>query len=87
MQKNKYDVIIIGAGPAGAAAAQQTVAAGLRTLIVEKKKLPRRKACQGLLVPEAQKFIADNFGPIPAECLSQPNIVNGIEFHFISGRT
>jgi len=33
---NKYDVIIIGAGPAGLLAALETVKAGLKTLLIEK---------------------------------------------------
>lgn len=44
---NLYDVVVIGAGPAGACAAYEAAARGLRTLILEKKALPRYKTCGG----------------------------------------
>ncbi|MBN1134743.1 MAG: geranylgeranyl reductase family protein [Methanosarcinaceae archaeon] len=42
-----YDVIIVGTGPAGSTAARYVAAAGLDTLILEKKTLPRIKPCGG----------------------------------------
>ncbi len=44
---NQYDVIVCGAGPAGACAAFETASRGLRTLIIEKRTLPRYKTCGG----------------------------------------
>ncbi len=44
-----YDVIIVGAGPAGSFAAYNCAKAGLSTLILEKEKLPRDKPCGGLV--------------------------------------
>lgn len=40
-----YDVIVVGAGPAGAVAARGIAAAGARTLLVDKAKFPRWKVC------------------------------------------
>jgi len=42
-----YDVIIAGAGPAGASAAYFLGRAGRKILVLEKEKLPRYKACGG----------------------------------------
>jgi geranylgeranyl reductase family protein len=42
-----YDVIIVGTGPAGSTAARYAAAAGLDTLVLEKKTLPRVKPCGG----------------------------------------
>ncbi|MBP2030815.1 flavin-dependent dehydrogenase [Methanohalophilus levihalophilus] len=42
-----YDVIVVGAGPAGATAARKTAKAGLKTLLLEKSRLPRVKVCGG----------------------------------------
>ncbi len=42
-----YDVIIVGAGPAGATAAYFLGRAGKRVLLLDKEKLPRYKACGG----------------------------------------
>lgn len=42
-----YDVIVVGAGPAGAAAAYFLGEAGRRVLVLERSPLPRYKACGG----------------------------------------
>lgn len=42
-----YDVIVVGAGPAGATAARHCAAHGLRTLLIEKERTPRDKPCAG----------------------------------------
>ncbi len=50
-----YDAIVVGAGPAGAAAAYYLAKAGLKVLLLEKHKLPRFKPCGGGI---SQKFLA-----------------------------
>ena len=42
-----YDLIVVGAGPAGASAARTAAQHGLNTLILEKERLPRSKLCGG----------------------------------------
>jgi menaquinone-9 beta-reductase len=42
---NAHDVLVIGAGPAGASAAQRLAHCGLSVLLVEKSAFPRRKVC------------------------------------------
>ncbi len=44
-----WDVVVIGAGPAGALAAHQLAADGARTLVVDAKRFPRAKVCGGCL--------------------------------------
>jgi flavin-dependent dehydrogenase len=44
-----WDAVVIGAGPAGALAAQQLAGRGLRTLVVDAKRFPRSKVCGGCL--------------------------------------
>ena len=41
--RHDYDVVIVGAGPAGAGAARALTGSGLNTLIVERDRLPRYK--------------------------------------------
>ncbi|GEM_PF-28908 len=43
------DVLILGAGPAGAEAAYRLSEAGLRVVVLEKKSLAREKACGGAI--------------------------------------
>jgi flavin-dependent dehydrogenase len=42
-----YDVIVVGAGISGAAAAYYLGEAGYRVLILERERLPRYKPCGG----------------------------------------
>jgi geranylgeranyl reductase family protein len=42
-----YDVIVIGAGPAGSAAAVTAAGGGARTLLIDKARFPRYKTCGG----------------------------------------
>ncbi len=48
-----YDVIIIGAGPAGTTAATLLARAGLRALLLEKSQFPREKLCGEFITPES----------------------------------
>jgi geranylgeranyl reductase family protein len=43
----KYDVIVVGAGPAGSTAARCCAKSNLSTLLLEKEKFPRYKPCAG----------------------------------------
>jgi geranylgeranyl reductase family protein len=46
-KKDQFDVVVVGAGPAGSTAARHCALGGLRTLLLEKEILPRYKPCAG----------------------------------------
>ena len=48
---------MIGAGPAGAACAYHAGAAGLSTLLVDRKRFPRAKVCGDGLTPRALRAL------------------------------
>jgi len=50
---NRVDVAIIGAGPAGSAAAIELARAGRQVLLIERKQFPRDKVCGGCLSGQA----------------------------------
>jgi menaquinone-9 beta-reductase len=81
---NRVDVLIVGAGLAGAACAKRLVDTGLETVIIEKKRLPRHKICSGILSPRGHRFLLENFGPLPREILHDPTSCRGVRFHFPS---
>jgi len=56
-----HDVIVIGAGPAGAAAASRMARKGLLTLLIEKERLPRYMACGGGLTQAVTRYIDFNY--------------------------
>ncbi len=73
------DVIVVGAGPAGSAAAKRCAEAGLDTLLLEMRTLPREKVCSGLIVSKvAQRLVRDIFGDIPLDVLADPYFYDGI---------
>ena len=53
----KYDVIVVGCGPAGSSAARRCALKGLKTLIIEKEKLPRYKPCGGGITTNTQSML------------------------------
>ncbi len=54
-----HDVLVIGAGPAGAAAGYWLARHGLDVVMVDKKTFPREKTCGDGLTPRAVKQIED----------------------------
>ncbi len=55
----RFDVLVVGAGPAGAAAAFWLAKAGHSVLAVEKKTFPREKTCGDGLTPRAVRQLLD----------------------------
>jgi geranylgeranyl reductase family protein len=56
---DRYDVLVIGGGPSGAAAAYWLAQRGRRVLVVEKKRFPRDKTCGDGLTPRAVRELHD----------------------------
>jgi flavin-dependent dehydrogenase len=56
--------------------------ASLRTLLVERGRLPRYKPCSGLVALDAERFVTEHFGAIPDACRSRSGDYTGIALHF-----
>jgi len=76
----RFDVVVVGAGPAGAAAAVTAARAGLRVALADRHRFPRDKLCGGLVTGRARGHYAAIFGhpmPFTAEACSTT-----VDFHF-----
>jgi flavin-dependent dehydrogenase len=75
MRAPEWDVIVIGAGPAGALAAHQLARRQLRVLLVEKRTFPRWKICGSCLNGVALRaletaglgYLTEALGAVPLE--------------------
>ena len=76
-----YDVIVVGAGPAGSTAAYNCTKQGLKTLLLEKYKLPREKPCGGAVMYRALRTIGEK---IPRDLVERQ--IYGIRFLLPDGR-
>ena len=58
------DVIIVGAGPAGATLAAELSREGVDVLILEKERLPRHKTCAGGVTVKAARLLGLDLAPV-----------------------
>ncbi|WP_338018187.1 geranylgeranyl reductase family protein [Streptomyces taklimakanensis] len=56
-----WDVVVVGAGPAGASAAYAAAVTGRRVLLVEKAELPRYKTCGGGIIGPSRDALPPGF--------------------------
>jgi len=62
-----WDVVVVGAGPAGCAAAYDLATAGLSVLLLDKNYFPRPKACAGGLTVKAVQALRYSIAPVVKE--------------------
>lgn len=76
-----YDVIIVGAGPAGSTAAKILAEKGFGVLLIEKFKIPRYKSCSGILIKKTLTLIDRYFGEsVPESVMCEPAENKGMIF-------
>jgi menaquinone-9 beta-reductase len=54
----RYDLVVVGAGPGGSATAHTASKAGLRTLLLDRQEFPRDKVCGDGLMPHAASEVS-----------------------------
>ncbi|MFW9964084.1 MAG: NAD(P)/FAD-dependent oxidoreductase [Candidatus Sifarchaeia archaeon] len=76
-----YDVIVVGAGPAGSIAAHDCAKQGFKTLLLEKYRLPREKPCGGAVMYRGLRLID---GKLPQNLVERR--IFGLRFLLPDGR-
>jgi flavin-dependent dehydrogenase len=80
-----YDVIVVGAGPAGSATATFLARAGFKVAMLERAAFPRPKPCAEYLSPEASRIL-DTLGVSEALESESPAHLHGMRIVSPSGR-
>ncbi|MFC2059664.1 NAD(P)/FAD-dependent oxidoreductase [Chloroflexota bacterium] len=78
--QSKFDVIIVGAGPAGATLAGELARKGVSVAVMEKERLPRYKCCAGGLSVRATKLLNQDISD------TVENEITGATFTFAGNR-
>ena len=83
-----YDVIVIGAGPAGSTAAKTLAEKGCYVLLVERCKMPRYKSCSGQLIQKTLDLVEAYYGePVPESTMCTPVENRGVILTDDTGNT
>ena len=77
LSKAGYDVIVVGAGPAGSIAAFVLAKAGARVALVDKANVGRDKACGDLVGPRGVRLLDDLGLSVPNSPTAGDMIVAG----------
>jgi choline dehydrogenase-like flavoprotein len=64
----RFDALVVGAGPAGSVAALVLARGGARVALVDKARFPRDKACGDLVGPRGLQVLADLGIEEPSSC-------------------
>ncbi len=74
------DVVVVGGGPAGAAAAARLAAQGFRTVLVDQARFPRDKVCGDFVAPMALAELAD-LGVTQTEAFGATSTLSDLALH------
>ena len=75
---SEWDVVVVGAGPAGAVSAAQFARRGFRVALIDRAHFPRNKACAEYMSPGVRE-VAQRLGIWEAIHRAGPNLVPGME--------
>jgi geranylgeranyl reductase family protein len=74
MSRGRFDVLIVGAGPAGSTAALVLARGGARVALLDKATFPRDKACGDLIGPRGVQLLSE-VGVAPANVMPLDDMI------------
>jgi geranylgeranyl reductase family protein len=77
LAEERFDVLVVGAGPAGSIAALVLARSGARVALVDKASFPRDKACGDLVGPRGVQLLRDLDLSVPYEVRVSDMVVIG----------
>jgi menaquinone-9 beta-reductase len=81
----RYDVAVVGAGPAGSAVTTHLARAGWRVALVDRSVFPREKPCAEALSPAAEPLLAE-LGALECVLEGHPARLRGFRVYAPNGR-
>jgi geranylgeranyl reductase family protein len=75
-----WDAMVVGAGPAGCAAAYDLATAGLSVLLLDHKDFPRAKACAGGLTSKAVQALRYSIAPVVRKVVGRVRLEGDPDF-------
>lgn len=79
---SEYDVIVVGSGPSGTTAARHLARAGIKTLLLEKEKMPRYKPCGGGVTAKVKNVLDVDFSSTVEDTISNASVAFGSQIRF-----
>jgi geranylgeranyl reductase family protein len=83
IDKNHFDVVIVGAGPAGATLGYELAKRGTDVLILEKEPLPRYKACAGVISMKTVDLLGCDISSVTHQVISGARVTYKLRKEFV----
>src|SRR2546421_9884303 len=81
----RFDVAVVGAGPAGSTTAYRLATAGAQVLLVDKARFPRDKPCGGGVTLRALKELPFSVDPVVEDVVTRVECRLGYGRSFVRG--